>query len=146
MGLAAKRSGWRIGYLICCLIYAGWVVRLSVNDFERVHRQYRETGVRLAPAQSREIARRELIVECREEQEQVGRFDDQKCLAVSPADLEQKEKVVVKRLVGERHRALRKLIVFYATFVIIFLLAPALLTYGAIILFIKVFTTVKIVK
>ncbi len=146
MELAAKRRGWRIGYLICCLIYVGWVVRLSGNDFERMHRQYRETAARLAPAQSREIARQEVIADCREAQERMGRFEDQKCLAVSPADLERREKVVVKRLIGERHRSFRKLIVFYATFVIIFLLAPPLLLYGLIVLFIKVFGKVKVVN
>lgn len=146
MGLAAKRPGWRIGYLICCLIYAGWVVHLSANDFEKVHLQYRETGARLAPAQSRKIARQALITACRGKQELLGHIENQKCLAVSPADLAQKEKVVVKRLRGERHRALRKLIVFSATFVVIFLLAPPLLVYGMIILFIKVFSTVKITK
>jgi hypothetical protein len=146
MGFAGIRPRWRLGYVICCLIYAVWVIHLSVNDFDRIHRQYRETGARLAPSRSREIARQELIADCREEQVQLGRFEDEKCLTVLPADLEQKEKTVVKGLIDERHRALRKLIVFYATFVVIFLLAPPLLLYGLIIFFINVFLNVKVVK
>ncbi|MEJ2688630.1 MAG: hypothetical protein P8130_01515 [Deltaproteobacteria bacterium] len=146
MGFAGKRPRWRIGYVICCLVYAVWIINLSANDFDRVHRQYRETGARLTPSRSREIARQELIADCREEQVQLGQFKDEKCLSVLPAGLEQKEKTVVKRLTDERHRALRKLIVFYATFVVIFLLTPPLLVYGLIIFFINVFLNVKVVK
>lgn len=146
MGLSGKGRAWRIGYVLCSLIYAAWVIHLSVNDFDRVHRQYREDSAKLTPAQSSKIARQELIADCREEQMQQENFAEDRCLDVSPADLVQKEKVVVKRLTGAQHRALRKLIVFYVTFVVIFLLAPPLLIYGLIIFFISVFSKIKVVE
>ncbi len=141
-----KGPRWRLCYVFCCLIYAAWMIHLGVNDFDRVHRQYRQTGVILAPSQRKEVARQELIAECREAQLQLGRYEDATCLTVSPADLAAKEKTVAKRLIAERHRALRKLILFYATFLVIFLLIPPLLIYGVIIFFINVFLNVKIVK
>jgi len=137
---------WRIGYAVCCLIYVAWVILLGVNDFQKVHRQYRQTGERLEPARVREITRRELIDECREAAVRAGNFNDEGCLAVPSAILNERQRTVDDRLIDERNRAGRKLLLFYVFFVSLFLVAPPLVFYWLLVLFIRAVSKVRIVK
>lgn len=65
-GLGRKISSGRLLYGVCYLLYVGWMVQLSVDNFGMVHRQYQRAGRRLQPARIEAVARNELMAQCRE--------------------------------------------------------------------------------
>jgi hypothetical protein len=145
---------WRIGYAFCCLIYVVWMVSLSLNNFSMVHGDYQRGGVQLESERIREIARRELVDQCRGELKRTGRplspgdkasaAADDPCLSWPPAVLEERQKAVARRLVEEQHGGGRKLLVFYVFFAIFVLILPPVALYLLICFFIWIFRSIKI--
>lgn len=130
-----KRGGlWRGGYALCCLVYATWMVFLSLDNFGMVHDDYRRAGESLRPPMVKEIALRELADQCRRETSQrpSGRgpsTTDQTCLSPAPEVLAARQRAVAERLVAEKRGALSKLLLCYAVFGVVFLFLPPLFLY-----------------
>jgi len=132
MGFREKSLLWRGCYIVCCLAYLPWVVYLSLNDFDMVHSQYHRTKKRVQPAQIEQIARQELVDQCRKALRGKNRqpiAGDDSCLSLPTVALEARQKVVTERLTAEQRRAGRKIVVFYLTFLGVFLILPVFLLY-----------------
>lgn len=153
MGARKKSRIWWVVYVICYLAYVPWVAYLSLNDFDMVHSQYRRIGERLQPVRIAEIALQELVDQCRKEAKRSGRTRSTGDKAVAaaegaclswPADvLVERQKVVAGRLDAERSRAVRKLVLFYVSFVGFFLTLPAVILYLLMSLFVWVVRNIK---
>ena len=133
-----KRHRWRIVYGVGCLLYMAWVVHLSFNNFDMVHSDYRRAGARLQPARIEAIALGELVDDCRAGIRRSGRSDvkvDEACRSFPEADLAVRRQAVGERLVAERSLAGRKLVLFYITFGLVFLILPPVIFYLLILLF-----------
>ena len=151
-----KCLNWRLGFAVGTLVYVAWVLPLGLHDFEKVHREYRHAAERLRPTQIEVIARQELIEQCKREAmgDEDFRPDGNKaadiaepaCLSWPAAVFEQKRQAVTERLIAERSRAVRKLGLFYFTFVVIFLVLPPLVMYLWLVLLIRIFRSVKAAK
>ena len=134
-----KIMTWRLAYAACSLLYVAWVVHLSLHNFEMVHSDYRRAGERLQPARIAAIALQELVEQCRQEviandQPRPANAGealaaDDPCLAWPTTVLEERQKDVKERLLGQRSLTGRKLLLFYLTFGTIFLIMPPLLLY-----------------
>jgi len=149
-----KRRDWRIGYAIFCLFYVVWVIYLSLNNFDMVHTRYRLAEERLQPEQIGEIARQELVEKCRKEakrndrlrppEDEVSPAPAEDCLSWPAAVLEEQQKVVKERLVVEKSRTARKLVLFYVSFLVIFLLLPLIVLYLLLAFFIWIFKSRRV--
>jgi hypothetical protein len=154
MRAPSKSLLWRLGYGVCCLFYVAWVVHLSPNNFDMVHGEYRRIEARLQPERIEELALKELVDKCRKEAGRSNRHQhtsgDQvaadPCLSWPVAALEKRQKVVAERLVDERRGAVRKLLVFYLGFGIIFLILPPVILYLLLSLFIWFYRSIAGVK
>ena len=133
-----KRHRWRIVYGVGCLFYMAWVVHLSFNNFEMVHSDYRRAGQRLQPARIEVIALGELVGDCRAQLRRSGRLEvvaDGACRSFPEADLVARRQAVSERLSAERSLAGRKLVLFYASFGLVFLILPPFILYLLLSLF-----------
>ncbi len=139
---------WRLVYVACSLIYMAWVVQLSFNNFEMVHSHYQRAGERLQPQRIQTIARNELVRQCREETmgADLLRGGEDPCLSLPRAVLEERQKEVKERLVSQWGLAWRKLVLFYLSFGIIFLILPPLILYLFLSLFIWFLKNLKFIK
>jgi hypothetical protein len=141
-----KVREWQIIYAICCLVYMGWMIHVGGNEFNRINGQYRLIVERLDEEWLRTAAFEELKAECRKGSSiQADRGDDD-CLFMPPPKVEARIKVIEERLLRERGRGLLKLVLFYAIFIILFLLTPPALIYLLIIGIIKLYLNIKIVR
>ena len=137
---------WQIIYAICCLAYMGWTINVGTNEFDRINSQYRAILDRLEQGSIKNKALEELTSECKKESElQAGRKENA-CLTWPSAVVETKEKEIQKHLLRVRDRGRIKLVLFYAGFVLIFLIAPPVLVYLLIIGIIKLKENIKIVR
>lgn len=152
-----KKPIWRIGYAACSLVYMVWVGYLSLGNFDMVHRQYRLAQKRLQPTQIEEIAFKELVDKCRKES---GRVDLSReagetsmtadaadpCLSWPAAVLAERQETVKERLVTERNRIVRKLLMFYVFFGLVFLVLPPVFLYMLLSFFIWIYKSIKFVN
>jgi len=147
---------WRIGYAACCLVYVAWMVHLSFNNFDMVHSDYRRAGERLQPARIAKIALRELVEQCRQDSlrsnhlrpaaDKGGVVSQDPCLSWPTTVLAQQQGVVKERLLAERRLAGRKLVLFYGSFGIIFLILPPAFLYLLLSFLFWMFRNLKFIK
>ena len=137
---------WKIIYAVCCLIYMGWTINVGTNEFDRVNSQYRAILAQLDQDSIKTKALEELIAECNKESALQADRQEDACLSWPPEILEAREKKIEKRLLQVRERGRIKLVLFYAGFLLIFLLAPTVLIYLLIIGVIKLKENIKIVR
>ena len=140
MGSLKKSRTLRLGFAVCCLAYVAWVVYLGLKKFDMVHSDYRRAGERLQPERIREIALQELVDQCRRESKRSDRLRsaadesftaaEDPCLSWPENVLEERQKTVAKRLLGEKNRSGLKLVLFYVFFVVVFLVLPLGMMYG----------------
>ena len=150
-----KGINWQIGYAVFCLVYVAWVVYLSLDNFDMVHGDYRRAGEQLQPPRIRELAIRELVAQCRREEKSSSRLRptgerasaaaEDPCLSWPAAVVAEREKTVTEHLTITRSRFLRKLVVFYITFGIVFLIMPLVLLYLLLTFTIWIFRNLKFV-
>jgi len=147
---------WRTGYAICSLIYMVWVGYLSLNNFDMVHREYRRVAKNMQPARVREIARQELVDQCRKDSITAafsetsgpppGTITEDPCLSWPEAVVAEREKIVNTRLVKEQLRVRQKLVWFYITFGFFFMILPPVFLYMVLSLFIWLVRNTKFVE
>ena len=137
---------WKIIYAVCCLVYIGWTINVGTNEFDRINSQYRAILVQLDQDSIKTKALEELIAECNKESALQADRQEDACLSLPPEELEAREKKIEKRLLQVRERGRIKLVLFYAGFLLIFLLAPTVLIYLLIIGVIKLKENIKIVR
>jgi len=154
------RFDWRIGYAAFCLLYAAWVIYLGLDNFDKVHSEYRWASEQLQPARIRETALQELAEQCRREARKDSKRSDRyrkgagmlsaaeedACLSWPEAELTKQEKKVGERLDEKAGRLKRKLIVFYITFASIFLVLPMVFLYLLLAFLVWLFRGVKIIR
>jgi hypothetical protein len=141
-----KIRKWQTIYAVCCLIYVGWVIDVGGNEFDRINSQYRRIVAQLDSHQIRTAALGELTAECQGLSRQSGELEEDACSSWPLAVVEAKEKQIEERLLRARERGIIKLVVFYAGFVLIFLLAPPILLYLMILGIIKIYASIKFVR
>lgn len=146
MKFMKKIRAWQIIYALCCLIYMGWVIHVGGNEFDRINSQYRRIVEQLDAGRIRTGALEELIAECRRKSRSQADRNGNNCLSWPPQVVEAKGKEIEERLVRARERAGIKVVLFYAGFVIIFLLAPPFLIYLLIVGIITLYKNIKIVR
>jgi len=145
----------RICFAVCSLVYVPWLVLLSLNNFDMVHSQYRRAGERLRPAHIAAVALRELTDQCRQEARhgqrlppvgEKGAAAADPCQSLPAAVVEARQKVVQARLAHERSLAGRKLVLFYVSFGVFFLLLPLVFLYLLLFFSSWVFRNIKVIK
>jgi hypothetical protein len=141
-----KIREWQIIFALCCLVYMGWMIHVGGNEFNRINSQYRRIVDRLDEELLRTEALQELIAECRRDSRTVVDREDERCLSWAPPAVEARAGILEQRLTRAKERGLIKLVLFYAIFVLVFLLAPPILIYLLIIGVIKIFVNIKIVR
>jgi hypothetical protein len=141
-----KFRHWRIIYAVCSLVYIGWVIHVGTNEFDRINSQYRRLVEQLDAGRIRTAALEELIAECRRESKGRLGLDEDACFTWPPTVVEARGKTIKERQIRAKERGTIKLVLFYAGFVIIFLLGPPLLIYLLIVGFLKLYKTIKIVR
>jgi hypothetical protein len=129
---------WKIIYLICCLLYTGWMIHAGRNEFDRINGQYRRLKIQLEPARIKQAAFEELLADCRRTLQEHVDYHQEVCSDPAPREVEARANLVAEQREQARQRGLVKLVLFYLGFVVIFLLAPMILVYmiivGAILL------------
>lgn len=153
---AGKRMNWRYGYILFCLVYAGWLVYLGQDNFAKVHGEYRWARENQQPAQVEKIARQTLAADCRREAQRERRsrsagdaaatVSEDLCRFFPEAVLEERKKDVAENLLAEEKRFLRKLVVFYGTFGVFFVALPLGCLYLLLSFLIWIFRDLKFVK
>jgi NAD-specific glutamate dehydrogenase len=159
-----RRRTWRPFYAVCCIIYVGWVGYQGSFDLGRVHREYSRAGEQLEPGRIHTAALRDLSEECwKRSARQLadiaaaekgltsgviaeGSQADQDCSTWPQAVVEAREAKIRGRLEERQKRAGKKMLYFSAFFVVIFLILPPALVYVFVLLIVKVFQAVKIVR
>jgi len=120
---------WKIVYAVCCLIYAGWMIHVGTNEFDRINGQYRRLVEQLEPDRVRKVALEELAFECRKKLQQRADREEADCSSWEPLVLAARTQTVAERHIRAKERGFIKLVLFYTGFVVIFLLAPIILIY-----------------
>ena len=151
MSSAHKGMSWRLGYAVFCLVYAAWVAYLGLDNFDKVHGEYRQARENLLPAETEKIALEELADQCRREAKRRGRSRavgdyENPCLTFPETVLAERKKDVTTHLLAEEKRFRRKLAVFYGTFAVFFVVLPLVCFYLLLAFLIWVFRDLKFVK
>lgn len=146
-----KGMTWRLGYAAFCLVYAAWVVYLGLDNFDKVHGEYRQARENLLPAQTEKIVLQELAGQCRREAKRNVRSraagdSEGPCLTFPETVLAERRKDVTTHLLAEEKRFRRKLAVFYGTFGVFFVVLPLVCLYLLLSFLIWVFKDLKFVK
>ena len=141
-----KIRKWQIIYTVCCLVYIGWVINVGTNEFDRINSQYRRLVAQLDPGRIRTATLEELIAECRKESMVRADPEENVCLSWPPPVVEVRGKEIEERLIQAKERGTIKLVLFYAGFVILFLLGPPLVIYLLIVGIITLKKNIKIVR
>ena len=141
-----KIRAWKIIFVFCCLVYMGWTINVGTNEFDRINNQYRVILAQLDQGRIRTKALEELTAECNKEPKLLADRQENACLSWPPAVVEARGKEIEERLLRVRERSRIKLVLFYAGFVLIFLLAPTVLIYLLIVGIIKIKENIKIVR
>ena len=137
---------WKSIYMVCCLVYLGWMIQVSQSEFNKINRQYRVLVNQLEQDRIRNVALDELAVECRSELWEQNTVKEDACSAWSPEVIEAKSNKVKERMEQARERGFLKVVLFYSSFVIFFLLIPPLFIFLFILGIIALCKNIKIVK
>lgn len=140
-------SAWRKVFWGCTLGYVVWVTWLGLNDFRRVHRDYQRAERRTAASWVRETALLELREECRKRLAhseaargggRPGRTADEEDCRTWPAQVVgERERAVASRQAAQKERAGNKLLLFYLSFVLVFLVLPPAFVYLAAVFVVR---------
>ncbi len=159
MSSLPNKHNWRIGFAAFSLVYIAWVIYLGLDNFDKVHSEYRWAENRLQPVRVGEIALKELADNCRKETR--GEMNRGKqylvdsdrtaaeidvCLNWPQPVLEDRQKKVADRLAEERDRLKRRLVTFYITFGVFFLVLPLVFLYFTLAILIWLFRDLKFMK
>jgi hypothetical protein len=120
---------WKIIYLVCCLIFTGWMIHAGHNEFDRINGQYHRLRLLVEPARIKEAAIEDLIADCQKILQQHSGYHEDDCADPKPQDVKAKVNLIKEERNRARQRGLVKLVLFYVGFVTIFLLAPMILVY-----------------
>ena len=137
---------WKIIYAVCSLVYMGWVINVGSNEFDRINGQYRRLVAQLDAGRIKSGALEELTAECRRRSPKSFGLEEDACLSFPPQVVAARGKAIEERRIRAREQGTIKLILFYAGFVVIFLLAPPTLIYLLIAGVISLYKNVKIVR
>lgn len=137
---------WRIIYAVCSLVYMGWTINVGTNEFDRIDGQYQRLVSRLDAGLIRTAALEELKTECRRASRDRGVLQENTCLSWRPAVVKAREKEIKKQRLRDKERGTIKLVLFYAGFVFLFLLAPPLFIYLLLIAATKLHKSIKIIR
>jgi hypothetical protein len=147
---------WRYGYVLFCLLFAGWVVYLGQDNFAKVYGEYQRAREHQQPTQVEKIARQELAAECLRAAKRSGRsrsasdpdpaVSEDLCRSFPAAVLEERKRTVAENLRTEEKLFLRKLVVFCLTFAIFFVALPLGFLYLLLAFLIWLFKDMKFVK
>ena len=137
---------WKIIYTVCSIVFMGWVIHVGDNEFDRINSQYRTIVKQLETGRIRNTALEELTEECRREARRRIEFEEDDCYSWPDQAVAEKEKEIKERLLRAKQRGIIKVVLFYAFFVVIFLLAPTILIYLLIVGVIKIYKSVKFVR
>lgn len=137
---------WKSIYLICCLVYVGWVIHVGESEFNKINRQYRALVNQLEPDRIRTVALEELAAGCRRELGERNILEEDACSTWSPEVVEAKSNKVEERVERAKERGFIKVVLFYTSFVVIFLLIPPLLIYLFIFGIVTLCKNIKIVR
>ena len=132
--------------MICSLVYIGWIIHVGSNEISRINGQYRRIVARLDADRIESTALEELISECRRESKVSPGHKERDCLSWPQGVIEAKGKEIEKRLLRIKKRGIIKVVLFYAGFVIIFLLGPPLFIYLLLAGMIKLYRSIKIIR
>lgn len=137
---------WKPIYLLCSLLYMGWVITVGDTEFDRINSQFRRLAAALDEGRVTAAAVQELAAECRkgtgaEAGNEVGR-----CSSWPPEVLAARALKVKGRLLQEKKRGLAKVVMFYTGFAVLFLLGPPLFIYLVLTGGIRIFKSVKFVR
>jgi hypothetical protein len=156
MRAADNRMNWRYGYGVFCLLYAGWVVYLGQENFAKVDGEYRRAREYQQPSQVERIARQELAAECRRAVQRESRsraagdpdpaVSEDACRSFPEALLAERKRDVAANLRAEEKLFRRKLVVFYLTFGVFFVVLPLGFLYLLLAFLIWLFRDMKFVK
>lgn len=159
--MGSKRPGgkgltWRYGFALFCLAYAAWVIFLGLDNFAKVHGEYRRARENQQPARLEEIARHELVDQCRGAARRGGRSraagvavpagSEEDCLSVPESVLAERKKEVAGSLRAEEKLFRRKLVTFYLSFAIFFIALPLGFLYLLLTFLSWLFRDMKFVK
>lgn len=136
---------WKIIYLVCCLVFTGWMIHAGRNEFDRINGQYRRLKVQIEPVRIKEAAIEDLIADCQKILQQHSGYQEGDCSDPNPLDVKARVNFIKEERNRARQRGLIKLTLFYVGFVIIFLLAPMILVYLLIVAVILLYKNVKFV-
>ncbi len=137
---------WKSIYLVCSLVFIGWVILIGVPEFHKVNRQYGLLVNQLEPERIKAVALKELDAECRRESWKRNLPEEPACPSWSSEVVTAKNNSVKERLEQARERGLIKVALFYGTFVVIVLLTPPLFIYLFILGIITLCKNIKIVR
>jgi hypothetical protein len=137
---------WKIIYGVCCLVYLGWIVNVGGNEFDRINSQYRRLVEQLEPGSIKSGALEELSAECRKKLLKRDDRQEDACISWSTNVVETKVKEIEERRILAKERGIIKMMLFYAGFVVLFLLGPPLFIYVIIAGSIKIYKSIKFVR
>ena len=137
---------WKSLYLVCCLVYVGWVLYVGQSEFHKVNRQYQALVNQLQSGRIRTVALDELAAECRRDLWERNILEEDACSTWLPEVVNAKRNTVEERLQQARERGFLKVVLFYTSFVVIFLLIPPLLIYLCIFGIVMLCKNIQIVR
>jgi hypothetical protein len=141
-----KIRAWKSIFAICCIVYIGWVIHVGGNEFDRINGQYRMIIQQLEPGRIKTAAVEELTEECRRVTKWQTGLKMEDCFYWPPPLVENKKKEIEERLTQAKKRGTIKVLLFYAGFVLIFLLTPPVLIYLFIAGILKLKENIEIVR
>jgi hypothetical protein len=122
------------------------MIDVGSNEFDRINSQYRRLTAQLDEGGIRTAAVEELTEECRRESRYLTGKDAAGCSSWSPAAVGTKARIIEKRRLRARDRGTVKLVLFYAFYVVIFLLGPPILVYLLIIAILALYRNIRFVR
>lgn len=137
---------WKVIYLVCSLVYMGWIIHVGNIEFYRINSQYRALVAGLEPSRIKTAAVDELTAECfRDLRQQRIAEEKSRCSSWSPALVETKIREIKERRTLAKKRGLNKVILFYAGYITIFLIGPPVFIFLLLAGAIKIYKSVKFV-
>lgn len=151
-----KGPGWRLGFAVFGLFFAAWVGYLALDNFAKVHGEYRQVRESRLPGLIGKIVRQELVAECRKEAQHsdqprpvgapVPDIAEDACRSFPESVVAERTKAVAENLLADEKRFRRKLVVFYITFGLFFIILPLGFLYLLLAFLVWVFKDMKFVK
>jgi hypothetical protein len=126
LGFLARNLGWfKIIYLVAALAYLAVAVYWGRHDMFRMHREYRQVSARLTGDYALLTAGREVANGCRQAVGGESNPGFGECLRRAESLVVQRAAVIKRQLQLEKHRATRKLAIFYTLLVLMLTLPVA---------------------